>query len=747
MVNMRRPMMYAASFFAVAILLLFHLGVLEKVDHSSLDNEVGNDITVEAEIITKETDFVTSMDGKQQIRTTLKVRVKKVNDISVSRGEKLLVKYYDHTKAIPGQHVMINGSVELPQGRRNPGCFDYALYLRSIGIKYTFDAKDIALCAPREMSFPEGISSGVQMELYELREGFLRKVSECAGEETAGMIRAIMFGSKTDIDDEVLEGFQKNGTAHVLAVSGLHIGLIYGFLSVIWIWKKGRLFFAFIVIFFMAYMIMASFSPSVVRAVIMIWIHVFAVLTNRRYDMASAAFFTAILMLVANPMHLFNTGFQMSFLAVLTLSLILPIIKQIYSGIFMASIAVQAGLLPYTIYVFNYFSLAAVLVNVPIIYLTGLIVPIGMCSMGTMLVCKPLAEITIRVLSGLCTIMTEMNSVTVMDGITVFEATSPPLWMVAIYYLVLLVFVSEDGRLLFMRRRYVLIKKLVCAVLIVSLSFGCVAGNHFKKSDIVFVDVGQGDCMHIRAGKRGDYLVDGGGSINYDVGKDALKPYLLKNGVKSVDGAFVTHLHTDHYKGIAELCREDMVEKLYVYEGYMVREDEIVKDTGLRPEQINYLYAGQKVTVGKDVFVEVLWPERRSLKVYEQLLTGEEDENQLSLILKITAKGRTMLATGDVDTECLNILAKKYGKALDVDILKAAHHGSKYSDSVHFAEAAEPEYVVFQVGKNNFGHPNEGVIENFRQRGIMIYRNDLDGAIAFEHGRNGRLKVRTVRGE
>ena len=463
--------------------------------------------------------------------------------------------------------------------------------------------------------------------------------------------------------------------------------------------------------------------------------------------MASAAFFTAILMLVANPMHLFNTGFQMSFLAVLTLSLILPIIKQIYSGIFMASIAVQAGLLPYTIYVFNYFSLAAVLVNVPIIYLTGLIVPIGMCSMGTMLVCKPLAEITIRVLSGLCTIMTEMNSVTVMDGITVFEATSPPLWMVAIYYLVLLVFVSEDGRLLFMRRRYVLIKKLVCAVLIVSLSFGCVAGNHFKKSDIVFVDVGQGDCMHIRAGKRGDYLVDGGGSINYDVGKDALKPYLLKNGVKSVDGAFVTHLHTDHYKGIAELCREDMVEKLYVYEGYMVREDEIVKDTGLRPEQINYLYAGQKVTVGKDVFVEVLWPERRSLKVYEQLLTGEEDENQLSLILKITAKGRTMLATGDVDTECLNILAKKYGKALDVDILKAAHHGSKYSDSVHFAEAAEPEYVVFQVGKNNFGHPNEGVIENFRQRGIMIYRNDLDGAIAFEHGRNGRLKVRTVRGE
>ena len=241
--------------------------------------------------------------------------------------------------------------------------------------------------------------------------------------------------------------------------------------------------------------------------------------------------------------------------------------------------------------------------------------------------------------------------------------------------------------------------------------------------------------------------MDGGGSITHDIGKNTLKPYLLKNGARSVDGAFVTHLHTDHYKGIVELCREDMVERLYVYEGYMAREDEIIKDTGLDPEQIIYLHAGQKVMISNDISVEVLWPEKRSIREYERLTEGEEDENMFSLILKITIVGRTMLATGDVDTKCLDALAQKYGADLDIDILKAAHHGSKYSDSDAFAEAAKPEHVVFQVGKNNFGHPNEGIVEKFRRKGIMVYRNDLDGAVAFRFERNGYIRVRTVRGE
>lgn len=743
---MRRPMMYAAIFFAAFILILFHLGVFDAAGFSVLDHEVGETINITAKIVSKETKNSKSIEGSNRDITTMKVHIETVNGTKAGKNEKLLVKYYGSTKYIPGQYVMIAGKPEIPESRQNPGCFDYALYLRSIGITYVFNAEYIELCINENGRCLDNISCILQSRLYDLRERFLSQVGKYAGKETSGMMRAIMFGSKTGIDEDVLEEFQKNGTAHVLAVSGLHVGLIYGFISALWIWKKGRLFFSLVIVFFMAYMVMASFSPSIVRAVIMVWIHVFAVLTNRRYDMASAAFFTAILMLAANPMHLFNTGFQMSFLAVLTLSLMMPIIKKIYSGIFFASLAIQFGLLPYTIYVFNYVSLAAVLVNVPVVYLTGLIVPMGMISMAVMLISDPLSAVMIRVLSGLCTIMTEMNDVTAIDGITVLDVVSPPLWVVVLYYLVLLVFVSEDGRLLFMRKRYPLIKRLVVFILVISMVFGAVAGNHFTKSNIVFVDVGQGDCMHIRVGRE-DYLVDGGGSLNYNIGKKILKPYLLKNGAKSVDGAFVTHLHTDHYKGIAELCRDGMVEKLYVYEGYRAKEGEILEETGLEPENIIYLYAGQKVNLSNDVFVEILWPPKHSLREYEKMNEKEEDENQFSLIMKVNINEHTMLATGDVDSECLDTIADKYGESLDIDILKVAHHGSKYSDSESFADAAKPDYAVFQVGKNNFGHPNEGIVEKFHRKGIIIYRNDLDGAVAFDFGKNGKIKVKTVKGE
>lgn len=744
---MRRPMMYTASLFAVVIIVLFYLGVPEKYTRSSLDKLVGTNIDLSVEIITKEVDRVTSIDGMDQIRTTIKAKIKTVNGVPLKKSEKILIKYYGHTEYIPGQSIDISGIVEKPQCRRNPGCFDYALYLKSIGINYTFDAKHIGIDTTEKMNALDKFCSTVQMKLYGVREQFISDIEVYVGKDMAGMIRAMMFGSKTGIDEECLEEFQKNGTAHVLAVSGLHIGIIYSLLCALWKWKKGKVFFAAVIVLFMTYMIMASFSPSVVRAVIMVWLHVIATLTNRRYDMASAAFFTAFLMMAVNPMHLFNTGFQMSFLAVLTLSLMMPIVKKIYSGIFITSIAVQAGLLPYTIYVFNYISVAALFVNVPIIYLTAIIVPMGMCTMVVSFVFKPLFEVLIQSLGGLCTIMIRLNDMTAIDGITVFNLASPPIWIVALYYLTLLVFVSEDGRLLFMRKKYGLIKRLVIGVIITSLAFGYVAGNQYKKSDMVFVDVGQGDCMHIRTEREGDYLVDGGGSLNYNVGKKILKPYLLKNGVTSVDGAFITHLHTDHYKGIAELCRDGMIKKIYMYEGYRVKEAEIVKETGLESENITYLHAGQKVALSNNAFVEVLWPQKRSFKEYEKLAEVEEDENQFSLILKVTVKNQTMLVTGDVDADCLDTLTKKHGENMDIDILKVAHHGSKYSDSEIFIEAAKPEFAVFQVGKNNFGHPNEGIVEKLRRKGIMIYRNDLNGAVAFDLGRNGKIKVKNLIGE
>lgn len=672
-------------------------------------------------------------------RNQYRVRICRAGS-SIPSRDVLAVMYSENAddSTVPGDIVKVKGTAEHPSPRRNPGCFDYSLYLSSVGINDVIKADSVEVLDGKGMRTVAG-------RLYVFREAFLSKLEQKAGHDVSSMMGAIMFGEKSEMDEDILEEFQKNGTAHVLAVSGLHIGMIYAVISKLWRWKKGRLHFAATMTFFCGYAVLASFSPSVTRAVFMIGLHQFALLTNRRYDLYSAAFCTAAVMMLKNPMCLFNTGFQMSFLAVLTMMMVMPAAEKIYKGVLTASISVQAGLMPYVAYVFNYLSPGAVLVNVPVIFLTGIIVPMGLCAMAFSVLSDGLFSAVSAAAAGLCRMMTVINHVSAADGVTVFEVTSPGKSTLAFYYLSLLVFLSEEGRLAIKRRSgKKMIPLMLSAVLLVSFSFGKICGSGFEKADLTFVDVGQGDCIHFRTEDGGNYFVDGGGSINYNVGKKVLKPYLLKNGVKKLDGAFVTHLHTDHYKGIAELCREGMVKRLYLYEGNRPREEEILRETGLEAEALTYLYKGQTVQLSAEVNVKVLWPERRTAREYEKMLQQEEDENQSSLIMKICMRDVSVIATGDADADHLEEIGDAWRGGIRCDILKVAHHGSRYSYSEEFTKQVAPSYAVFQVGKNNFGHPDNRVVENYRQNGIMIYRNDKDGAVGFDFSDDGKAEVMTM---
>ncbi len=586
--------------------------------------------------------------------------------------------------------------------------------------------------------------------------------------DTAAVMQAIMFGDKGDLDEDTLEVYQRNGTAHILAVSGLHIGIIYGFILKIWTLlgnltrglicgRRGVGFFAFNSAFFGCYMVMANFSPSVVRAVIMVLLHVFAQLSNRKYDLNNAALLVLICVLINNPFMLFNVGLQMSFLAVLTLFLGMPFIKKFYTGMLLSSLVVQIGLGPFILYNFNYLSLIAVIINVPVIFLAGLIMPAGLISMvfNDLL----LFDIGAKAVKYLCHILQWINDTAEISGVTTFQITSPPLWLMAFYYLALLTLATEEGRLALIRAskagasaseklkdRIKYAAKICAIILTISFAFAYAAGDQFEDCNLTFVDVGQGDCMCIQS--EGTYLIDGGGNLNYNLGKKTLGSYLLKNGMGQVDGAFVTHLHTDHYKGICELSREGMIKKLYVYEGNRPKEEQIIKETGLNSEDIEYIHYGQNIILGKGgiinrhrEYIEVLWPERKTDSEYVKMLQDEENENTMSLVFKVHFENRsmfgaedeiTLLVTGDMGEEGERELISETGNKLQSTILKVGHHGSKYSSSDAFVETVNPELAVIQVGKNMYGHPTPEVLERLGSRGIKTYRNDLQGAVGFE---------------
>lgn len=634
---------------------------------------------------------------------------------------KLLVNVYDEkadsSEYIPGYILKIKGEIKKAKERRNPGCFDYRLYLRSIGVSNVMTAENIQT---------EDKKDTLTGRIYIFKESYLDKMKESIGKEMTGFVKGVMFGDKDGISDDVMDEFQRN--AHILAVSGLHIGMIYGVISRLWIWRKRKLYFVVVSVFLCCYCIMASFSPSVVRAVFMVETHLVSKLINRRYDLSCSAFLIAILMVWNNPMQLFNSGFQMSFIAVLTLAAIMPFVKSVYEGIFAASLSVQIGLLPYTMYVFNYISIAAVFINVPVIFLTGILVPLCLLAFPASLLCDPFFVAISKPICGICEIVIKINSIACAEGITSFDVTSPSRMFLGMFYIGILVFMSQEGRLIVLRhgKKAVIIMLLICMAF--SIMFVQITRNGFEDARIIFVDVGQGDCIHLKSAEGGNYLIDGGGKKDYNVGKETLKPYLLKNGVKKIDGAFVTHLHEDHYKGIAELCREGMVKKLFVYAGNILNEKKIIKDTGLSKENIIYLKKGDFLKMSSDINIQVLWPEYE--KCYES--AAYDDENEVSLILKASVGDLEIIATGDIDSVCHDKLAKDYGKGLSSEILKVAHHGSRYSYSEKFTEFTSPRYAVFQVGEENiYGHPDSKIIENYEKKGIMVYRNDKNGAVGF----------------
>ena len=761
-----------------AILMVFYVVSLVNVQLYELQRdlfaeleETGGAITTTATGTVLNSSIRTSGSGDEYLQMT--VWVQRIGEQEVlrrwyERPVRLLVKQYPErgtdfsklTPVSPGTQLRITGKVELPSGRRNPNCFDYQLYLKTIGIERVMTAQTIHI---------KEESHSLQGWLFQKKEQYLHQLKGTAGESAAGLMRGILFGEKTEIEEDTLEEFQRNGTAHILAVSGLHIGILYGVLGKLWRGKKGWLYFWMVTMVLIGYSFLASFSPSVVRASVMIVLHLYAKVRHLRYDLGSASFVVLLMILLKNPMQLFHTGLQMSFLAVLTLSAAAPFFRKFYQGIFLSSGVVQLGLLPYTAYVFNYVSLAAVFINVPIIFLAGFLVPLGIGGFALSLILleptavsgvdlvldaafKPVIEIMGQAIDGLCGLLTSCNSMTCIKGVTSFEVTSPPRALLAGYYLMLLLFLSEEGRLLILRKRKKAVAALICLCLAAAAIFGQVTATGFENASIVFVDVGQGDCMHIKAKDGKNYLVDGGGKIDYDLGKKTLKPYLLKNGVRRLDGAFVTHLHTDHYKGVAELCREGMVKKLFLYEGNRDKTEQICQETGMSAEDLVFLRAGQTVSLddagsAKSVVndmgfaknmserVEVLWPQAGrdagTALQKRRLDSEEEDENETSLIMKIHAGGLSLLATGDIDAACEDRLAAKYRNGLKTDLLKVAHHGSRYSWSEDFARYAKPQAAVFQVGKNNYGHPNGEIIENYQRMEARIWRNDLQGAVGF----------------
>lgn len=639
-----------------------------------------------------------------------------------------------------GIKIQITGKVVLPTPQRNPGLFDYRLYLKTRGVQTMLDAETVNLI------LVAGPINPIQHELAQLRLDFLVLLSRFLNTNSMALLAGMLFGDISFLEESLYEAFQKNGTAHILSVSGIHISLIYGYLELITGRRKGLIPNAVTVTMLLFYAALSGFSVSVVRSVFMILVYIASKLLHRRYDMTASTAFTAMVLLLYQPYYLFSIGFQLSYLAVFTLSVVIPWVNQRMRALlvgrekgpfafilraFVPTVAIQLGMAPVTSYVFSYFSISGFFLNLPVIALSGVVIPIG-------LLLFLLAQVSVTLFSFftipadlICRAIIWLNQTVYDTGFAYVSVGSPSASFVALYYLFLFYSCSELGHHHYRIGDRKVMAVVAAMLLLSSILVTGVLQRDIRNADLIFLDVGQGDCLHIKTPEGKNMLIDSGGSVFYDVGEKIILPYLLKNGVSKLDLAIVSHLHTDHYQGLVSLSKHMEIKQLIVYRGYEYSLSQIVAETGLKPDQICFVEQGDRIRLGKEVYVDFLYPESNEEEPSASSIE-QKDENENNLVVRLTYLNTSVMMTGDLTPSDEQKILTSYQdnqELLQTDILKVAHHGSRFSTTDAFLDEIDPDIAVIQVGKNNFGHPHPSIIEKLEQRDIMVYRNDQSGAI------------------
>ena len=258
--------------------------------------------------------------------------------------------------------------------------------------------------------------------------------------------------------------------------------------------------------------------------------------------------------------------------------------------------------------------------------------------------------------------------------------------------------------------------------------------------EINFLDVGQGDCIHIRTIHGFNILIDGGGSeqSDYDIGEKVLLPYLLKNGIYKNDIIFISRFHEDHVEGLLTILNQFKVNKIII--GEQGKPNNLYLDI-LKISKDKQI---QIITMKKNDIIKIDGIEFNTM--YPSYSFKNDNLNNNSLVIRADIFDTRILFTGDMEMEEeLLLLEKVKSKDLDIDILKVGHHGSKTSSTEDFLKTTSPSISIISCGiKNKFGHPNNEVLERLSFFNSRVIRTDLSGEIMLKIYKNNQIKISTM---
>ncbi|MTI70495.1 MAG: DNA internalization-related competence protein ComEC/Rec2 [Firmicutes bacterium] len=631
-------------------------------------------------------------------------------------NEKVLLIFLNKNDFKVGDKVIIKGYIKLPRMNSNPGGFNYKLFLYTKKMFTTMNVSNynVKILEKRKLNY-------LEKSVYSFKERTKKTFDDLLNQKFSSIIKAIILGDSSYLEVSKLKEFRSLGIAHVLAVSGLHIGIVYGLFfylfRILRMKNKINIIITLSILWF--YGLIIGFPASVLRALVMFSILMLSKVIHSRYDALNGLFFSCLILLIYNPLWLFSIGFQLSFIATLSLILLNKPIKKkipIFKNILPPILSVQIGLMPIMMIHFNEIAILSIFINIIVIPIISLVVILSFLIIILSYINYNLVVLLSYVLKGTLYILN--NIIDVFNYIPIKNITiySPSIEDIFFYYLCIIIIFNIIDMNIFES-----VKKFLFIYFIISISFLFITSMNNKDVEVNFLDVGQGDSIVVK-GYNKAFLIDGGGSLfkDYKVGEKIVLPYLLKTRTNKLEGIFITHLDADHLSGIISLIGKIKIKNIFIsYEDY---ENPLYVDLLLKAKKYNipivFLNKGDKVYINNKFYFDVLNP-LSNIKTYK--------DNNMSLVLLLEVNDKKILLTGDIEDSIEKILADE--NSYKIDLLKIAHHGSNTSTSKGFIESFRPDYGIISVGKNNYGHPSKEIIERLNKNNIRVYRTDKDGMI------------------
>ena len=638
-----------------------------------------------------------------------------------------------------GDFIAVYGKLEeIPEGA-NPGQFNERAYYYARNIKWYMEGEEMQL-----LQRGKNQMLSFQGRVKEKMRGGIQKAF---GEEKGGIMEAMILGEKENLGQENKLLFQIMGISHILAISGTHLSVLgWGFYKILLKCqlpiKASCLISAAVMIF---YGELTGSQAAAVRAVLMFGVSVGAMLLKRTYDFLSALSLAAVFLLAESPLYLYDSSFLLSFGAVFGLAAVHPVlfpperkknrmdlpgkIQRGLKNVFFSSLSVWSILLPVTMYFFYEISTWGFLVNLLILPTTGILLVSGLAGgiLGLLPVVLPGKA---GALPGIILLELYLRGGEIIQELpaSLWITGRPELWQCAVYYGMLagtlwIKKIRTDRKV--SGKWTQMVQVIVLGVGIVLLFIRFPEGE----LKVTFLDVGQGDCACIQKGRESCYLIDGGSSSVSKAGQYRILPFLKEQGIRKVDGIFLSHMDEDHINGILELLemtakRETglKIQRIFLSRSRETEEtQQRIKEAGEKAGcEVLYIGRGDRIRDGK-LEMTCLSPKNENM-----------ESNEGSQVIWAEMEEFSLLFTGDVEgrgEEELLALCRETN--IQCDILKVAHHGSKNSTSEEFLDIVSPQAAVISCGRNNlYGHPHQELMERLKKKGIFVFETKNRGAIS-----------------